>query len=433
MIEPRAHRPNTVMSLNNPPLVSVCIPTYLGANFIRKTIESVLQQSYSNIEIWVVDDSSPDSTRSVVSGLRDERIKYIRNPINLGPQGNWNKCLDLACGKYFMILPHDDLLAEDSLRQQVSVLESDDARAIALVFGSRQLIDPSGKTLMTRRPSRLSEGRISGHDLIRHCIRAGTNQIGEPGNVLSRAELVGRLGGYDASFPYVIDLDFWFRLLQHGDGYYTATPTSSFRLLPSSWSVAIGGKQYRDFKGIVDKYAKYGGLGITKIDRIVGLTKARVYCYLRALIYLWVFNRNREPHMWINEVRSLFEHSQIIRFLIVGAINTCFSLSVYAILIFFGLHYAVANFVSLIAGILLGFKSQGSIVFQQKDNRLLGRFLLTWAFIYAGTSYLIGQIVAWGANAYAAGIAALPFSTVLSFLAQKFFVFRKSSGLRSNQ
>ena len=164
------------------PLVSVCIPTYRGAAFLAAAIDSVLNQSYPDFEVWILDDNSPDDTQAVVARYSDPRVKYVRNAHNLGPEGNWNRCLELAQGKYFKLLPHDDLLADDCLEQQVAVLEKDTAKEIALVFGSREIIDPQGKVLMTRGLSGVKTGRIARLTLIKRCVHAGTNLIGEPGN-----------------------------------------------------------------------------------------------------------------------------------------------------------------------------------------------------------------------------------------------------------
>jgi len=272
------------------PLVSVCIPTYRGAAFLAASIDSVLKQTYSNFELWVLDDNSPDDTQALVARYTDARIKYLRNATNLGPQGNWNRCLELAQGKYYKLLPHDDLLAADCLEQQVAVLEADQAGDIAFVFGSRQIIDPDGCVLMTRGLKGAKAGRIPAHDVIRRVVRAGANPIGEPGNGLIRRELINKVGPYDASHPYLVDLDYWFRVLMHGDAWYTDTQASSFRLCPGSWSVAIGGKQYRDFKGFVDKFRADARYQITSSDRIIGLAKARLNTVARAIYYWHLFS-----------------------------------------------------------------------------------------------------------------------------------------------
>ncbi len=121
---------------------------------------------------------------------------------------------------------------------------------------------------------------------------------------------------------------------------------------------------------------------------------------------------------------------QAIRFLVVGTINTGFIYSIYAAVIFIGLSYQLANLVALSAGILFSFKTQGRLVFGNPDNRLLGRFIVSWALIYLCTIALIGRIIAFGFDPYTAGLLALPFSVALSYPLQKYFVFRPSNGRR---
>ena len=271
------------------PLVSVCIPTYKGAAFLAAAIDSVLHQTYPNFEIWVLDDNSPDNTRAVVENYSDSRVRYLRNTTNLGPEGNWNRCMEVAQGKYFKLLPHDDLLASDCLEKQVTVLEQDKAGDIALVFGSRNIIDPEGRTLMSRGLPRTKAGRIEGLMLVKRCVRAGTNQIGEPANGLFRTEIIKRVGSYDATYPYLVDLDYWFRILLHGAAHYTATHSSSFRVSAGSWSVAIGSRQYHDFKGFVDKFQADQRYGISRSDRAIGLAKARLNTVARAIFYRYLF------------------------------------------------------------------------------------------------------------------------------------------------
>lgn len=276
------------LSQDHLPLVSVCIPTYRGADTIRATLESVLQQDYPSLEVWVIDDQSPDNTAEVVKALDDPRVHYVRNERNLGAQGNWDRCLELASGKYYKLLPHDDLLEPGSLREQVAILEADTTEEIALVFGARRIIKPDGKELMVRGFSKNGPLRIKAEQAARSCVRAGSNLLGEPGNGLVRMSLARRIGSYDARYPYMVDLDFWFRALQFGDAYYTGTVSSSFRVVRSSWSVAIGHRQHGDFAGFVDKFLGAPELGLKRGDRAVGLLRARVNTYLRMLIYRFV-------------------------------------------------------------------------------------------------------------------------------------------------
>ena len=127
-------------------------------------------------------------------------------------------------------------------------------------------------------------------------------------------------------------------------------------------------------------------------------------------------------------LRSLIAKAKsrhIVRFVVVGAVNTSFSYLIYAGMLFLGLSYQLANFIALVLGILFSFKTQGRLVFDNPDNRLFGRFVISWALIYLCTITLIGWIIALGFDAYSAGALALPFSVVLSYLTQKYFVFRQ--------
>lgn len=114
----------------------------------------------------------------------------------------------------------------------------------------------------------------------------------------------------------------------------------------------------------------------------------------------------------------------IVRFLAVGTLNTAFSYAIYAGFLYLGLGYQLANLIALVLGILFSFKTQGQLVFKNTDNRLFGRFLLSWVLVYLGTITLIGRIIALGFDAYTAGALALPFSIALSYLMQKYYVFR---------
>jgi glycosyltransferase involved in cell wall biosynthesis len=273
------------------PTVSICIPSYRGAAYLPATIRSVLEQSHTDWDLWIVDDASPDETAEVVARFGDPRIHFIENERNVGPEANWNRCLALARGTYYKLLPQDDLLAPGSLAEQVAVLEEDTAEEIALVFGARLIIDHTDRVLWRRGLRSSARGRIDGRKLVRRCIQAGSNMIGEPGNGLMRRSMTERIGPYSTEHPYMIDLDYWVRALAWGDGYYTGTHGSSFRVSQDSWSVALGRRQRSDFEAFVRKYAAQSDYGITLADRVAGFTTIRINTWGRAAIYRSLFRQ----------------------------------------------------------------------------------------------------------------------------------------------
>jgi putative flippase GtrA len=117
---------------------------------------------------------------------------------------------------------------------------------------------------------------------------------------------------------------------------------------------------------------------------------------------------------------------QFGRFVVVGVVNTAFSYAIYALLLYFGLNYAFANLTALVIGILFSFKTQGALVFANSENRRIFRYVLVWTFLYAFNIFVISQCIQLGFNSYVSGALAIPFTTLLSYVAQKRFVFRPS-------
>lgn len=124
-------------------------------------------------------------------------------------------------------------------------------------------------------------------------------------------------------------------------------------------------------------------------------------------------------------IRRVFG-DRFIRFLIFGGINTALCYGLYALLLFFGLKFQVANLFALIGGLVLSFKLQSTFVFGIKDNRLVVRFVVAWLIIYMANVLLIGWLVGLGLSAYMAGALGIGPIAIISFLIQKYLVFKAS-------
>lgn len=117
----------------------------------------------------------------------------------------------------------------------------------------------------------------------------------------------------------------------------------------------------------------------------------------------------------------------LARFVLVGVLNTAFSYGVYAAMLWLGLSYWAASLISMLMGVVFSFRTQGQLVFGNSSWRLFGRFVLVWLFILAFNLSLIGGLIRLGMDAYGAGAVALIPVVGLSFLAQRFIVFRPAS------
>lgn len=118
---------------------------------------------------------------------------------------------------------------------------------------------------------------------------------------------------------------------------------------------------------------------------------------------------------------------QLFSFLIVGLANTAFSYALYAFFLSLGTDYKLANLVALVISIVTGFKLQGTYVFANKSNRLIFRYIALWIVLYWLNITLIGLLQDHGFNSYLAGAIALAPIVGLSFVLQKYVVFRGQS------
>ena len=125
-------------------LVSIYITNYNYGNFIEEAIESALNQSYKNIEIFIIDDGSNDDSRDIINSyLTIPKIKVVFQK-NLGLTKSNNVALRLANGKYIVRLDADDRLKIDAIENLINGFVSDD---VAMVFGNWDVIDENGNLI----------------------------------------------------------------------------------------------------------------------------------------------------------------------------------------------------------------------------------------------------------------------------------------------
>jgi glycosyltransferase involved in cell wall biosynthesis len=130
------------------PTVSIGMPVYNGANYIRGSVQSILAQDYEDFELIISDNASTDETEPICRELAatDARVRYYRNGVNVGAAGNYNKTFKLARGKFFKWAAHDDECHPTMLRCCVSVLEKA-PDSVTMVYPLAELIDEQGRTL----------------------------------------------------------------------------------------------------------------------------------------------------------------------------------------------------------------------------------------------------------------------------------------------
>ena len=193
------------------PKVSVLIPTYNYAHVLDETIQCVLNQTFTDFELIIVDDNSKDNTDEVVKKyLVDERVKYFRNEKNLRTMGNWNKCLEYATGEYIKYLCADDLLHPEILERYVPIM--DQHQHVSLITCDKQEFGDSTRLLTIP-----FSGLQKGNDMIYKTMK-DYNWIGEPSLAMFRKRDVEKVGPF-RDYIWIVDWEMWVRLLTVGDCY----------------------------------------------------------------------------------------------------------------------------------------------------------------------------------------------------------------------
>lgn len=127
----------------NTPLVTVFMPAFNGEAYIEKAIQSVLDQSFTNFELLIINDGSTDGTLEIIGKFTDPRIRLVHNDGNKGLTFTRNRGIEEAKGQYIAILDCDDIAMPDRLKAQITFLDSNPE--IAICGGQAITIDESGK------------------------------------------------------------------------------------------------------------------------------------------------------------------------------------------------------------------------------------------------------------------------------------------------
>jgi len=240
--------------------VSICVPTYNGARYLKNCLDSALAQTFEDFELVVVDDCSNDATLDIVrqySG-RDERVRVWRNARNLGLVANWNRCVGLAGGEWVKFLFQDDLLEPSCLERMLQASR----RGVDLVVARRGLIFEEGTpaTMEERYRSYLTR-----HDLARHwpgqeyispeqfseilLRNPGANCIGEPTATLIRRSAFERYGRFNTDLMILGDWEYSARVAANTGLCYVDATLAHFRVHAGAASATI--RAEREYRALV--------------------------------------------------------------------------------------------------------------------------------------------------------------------------------------
>lgn len=190
------------MDTDMTPLVSVLLPVYNGEAYLAESIQSILDQTFANFELLILNDGSKDRSLEIIQGFKDSRIKVINNPQNLGLIATLNKGLVEARGQFVARMDADDKAFPERFKIQYEYLSGHPE--VAVVGTWAQVIDKDGKFIKLHR-------NPLDHYAIMYELMFG-NTITHP-SIMMRKDVVISVGGYDKNWQHAEDYDLYSRLV----------------------------------------------------------------------------------------------------------------------------------------------------------------------------------------------------------------------------
>ncbi len=239
------------------PLVSIGVPTYNRAPLLEQTLQSILAQEYPALEVVISDNGSTDGTealcRAVAAG--DPRVRYVRQPRNLGLHGNHNFLIEHTSGEYLCFFHDDDVYGPKLIAEAVAFLR--DRPDVGLVGSDWDLIDDDGALLGTR--AHPAPAVTPGLGYIERTTRTGRSSLGCTGTIARRVALGDVRFDEDGALGFG-DFIVWFQVAERWAVGHIARPLWSYRLHRRSASrrtiESIAGDYDRTLSGYFDGHLR---------------------------------------------------------------------------------------------------------------------------------------------------------------------------------
>ncbi len=221
------------------PIVSVILPAFNGARFLKEAVDSIVNQTFKDWELIVVDDGSTDNTVEIMGSYRDARIRLLKNEGNKGLVFSLNRAIGASTGRYIARMDADDISQPERLEKQVTFLDAHPE--IAVYDVRQQFIDDAGK------PTGSFNSDITGSENIYQKM-PWFNCMGHP-SVMMRAEVAKK---YRYRKVVYEDYDLWLRMLNNGLKLERTTELLLFYRVHATSITTLSKQQNQHFLKIAD-------------------------------------------------------------------------------------------------------------------------------------------------------------------------------------
>jgi glycosyltransferase involved in cell wall biosynthesis len=306
----------------NPPLVSICTPTYNRPEYLRRAVESCLAQTYSHFEIVITDNSTNQQSAEMAAKWTDPRIRYCSNGGNIGPHASAIKSKDLSKGEYIKFLMDDDLLKPRCLELMVKALEENPTAAIAMA--PMDLIDENDRRIFPRfylfrkmhyrYRYQVGDGLIERRRLLKDFLTRDY-PCTVPSGIMYRAKALRQAGEFSRDYAFASDLEMCMRLAADWDFYYIDEVLTSWRFMPSCHTANLHqtGLKISDFYDITRK-----SLDNETVKKMFGHEWGKIvrdslfFCSCRALLNGMAGLRSRDPKMIFDTIKTIFHEDRYV-------------------------------------------------------------------------------------------------------------------------
>lgn len=218
----------------NDPLVSICIPTYNSASYLAQSLDSIVSQTYHNIEVIISDNASTDETPEIINNYCNRYgWTFYKNEINIGAGNNFNKLVELANGEYIAIYHADDIYDPTIVEKSVSIFETNN---VGLVGTMGDVINSSNQTLHPFQLPKCLESHkeiLFFDDVIDSVLSSNTQEILliTP-SIMVKKECYTKLGNFQINKRYKSagDYEMWLRIAYHYPIHIINKPLIQYRI-----------------------------------------------------------------------------------------------------------------------------------------------------------------------------------------------------------
>lgn len=241
------------------PLVSVLMPAYNAEKYIGEAIESILNQTYKNLELIIIDDCSTDDTWKIIQEYqkKDKRIIGVINNKNLKLSLTLNKGIQMAKGEYIARMDADDISTSDRIQNQVEFLEQN--KEVGILGGIMEIIDTKGNYLGKR--SYPQDDKLIRKKLFRY------SPFSHP-LIMIRKKILSKSGLYNDTFNPAEDYELYFRIGKFAKFANLPQVLLKYRIVPKSMTTGGTKKMEMQTIKIRDMYGKMSPYKMSLTDKI---------------------------------------------------------------------------------------------------------------------------------------------------------------------